>query len=150
VCVALRRSNGNNRNAWGGWGDTALNVAWNANFLTPGDTIQITNRGQNVNSSIPTWTSSEGVYYITHTLSNNFYANNYVNGTYSSQNNWLLFLSPSTTNNAQIGRTTGQGIPNTFYGEIFEFLAFNKSLYDIDGTGSITQIYQNQLSMYGT
>jgi hypothetical protein len=150
VCVALRRSNGNNRNAYAGWGDTSPNVAWNGNFITPGDTIQIGNRSVNTNSTIPVWTSSEGVYYITHTLSNNYYANNYVNGAYSSQSNWSLFLSPATTNNAQIGRTTGQGTPNTFYGEIFEFIAFTQSLYDLDGTSTITQIYQNQLSYTGT
>ena len=150
VCVALRRSNGNNRNAYGGWGDTNLNVAWNANFLTPADNIQIGNRSQNTNSTIPAWTSAEGPYYITHTLSNNYYANNYVNGAYSAQSNWTLFLSPATTNKAQIGQTTGQGTPNTFYGEIFEFLAFNSSLYDLDGTASINQIYQNQLSYTGT
>jgi hypothetical protein len=150
VCVALRRSNGNNRNAYAGWGDTGPNVAWNANFLTPADNIQFSNRGQNTNSTIPAWTSAEGPYYITHTLSNNYYANNYVNGAYSAQSNWTLFLSPATTNKAQIGQTTGQGTPNTFYGEIFEFLAFNSSLYDLDGTASINQIYQNQLSYTGT
>ena len=151
VCAVVRRSNGNNRNAWGGWGDTNPNVAWNAQFLTPGDTIQISNRTVGASSTVPVWTSSEGVYYITHTLSNNFYANNYVNGAYSAQGNWTTFLSAATTNNAQIGRTSGQGTPNTFYGEIFELLAFNKSLYDLDNTnGLVTQIYNNQFSYTGT
>ncbi len=149
VCVALRRSNGNNRNMWGGWGDTGSNIAWNANFITPADTIQLSNRGVNVNSTVPVWTSSEGMYYITHTLSNSYYANNYVNGAYSSQGYWGNFLNAATTNNAQIGRTTGAGTPNTFYGEIYELLVFTQSLYDLDGTTSINQIYQNQLSLYG-
>jgi len=150
VAVALRRSNGTNRNAYTGWGDPGTTTAWNTNFLTPGDTINFTNRGQNTNSTIPVWTASEGMYYITHTLSNNYYANNYVNGAYSTQSNWTQFLTSAPTSNAQIGRATGQGTPNTFYGEIYEVLVFTKSLYDLDGTSTITQIYNNQLSTYGT
>jgi hypothetical protein len=150
VAVALRRSNGTNRSAYMGWGDTSTNMAWGASFLTPADTINFNNRGQNTNSTIPVWTSAEGMYYLTHTLSNNFYANNYVNGAYSVQTNWTNFLSSASTNNAQIGRSTGQGTPNTFYGEIYEALVFTKSLYDLDGTTSITQIYQNQLSYTGS
>jgi hypothetical protein len=150
VAAALRRSNGTNRSAYAGWGDTNLNVAWNATFLTPADTIQINNRGQITNSTIPVWTAAEGMYYITHTLSNDFYANNYVNGAYSAQSNWSQFLSSASTNNAQIGRSTGQGTPNTFYGEIYEVLVFTQSLYDLDNTGGlITKIYQNQLSYTG-
>lgn len=149
VAVALRRSNGTNRSAYAGWGDTSLSVAWNANFLTPADTINFNNRGQNTNSTVPVWTSAEGMYYLTHTLSNNFYANNYVNGAYSAQSNWTQFLTSATTNKAQIGRSTGQGTPNTFYGEIYEVLVFTKSLYDLDGTSTITQIYNNQLGIYG-
>ena len=150
VAVALRRSNGTNRNAYTGWGDTGTTTAWNTNFLTPGDTINFNNRGQNTNSTIPVWTASEGMYYITHTLSTNYYANNYVNGAYSAQSNWTQFLTSATTNNAQIGRSTGQGTPNTFYGEMYEVLVFAKSLYDLDGTSTITQIYQNQLGYTGT
>jgi len=150
VAVALRRSNGTNRSMYAGWGDTSTQVSWTANFLTPADTINFNNRGQSTNSTIPVWTATEGMYYLTHTLSNNYYANNYVNGAYSAQSNWTQFLTSSTTNNAQIGRASGQGTPNTFYGEIYEVLVFTKSLYDIDGTSTITQIYNNQVGIYGT
>jgi hypothetical protein len=37
-----------------------------------------------------------------------------------------------------------------FTGEIYEILIFTRSLYDLDGTSTITQIYQNQLSYTGT
>ena len=37
-----------------------------------------------------------------------------------------------------------------FTGEIYEVLVFTKSLYDLDGTSTINQIYQNQLGIYGT
>jgi hypothetical protein len=37
-----------------------------------------------------------------------------------------------------------------FTGEIYEILIFTKSLYDLDGTSTITQVYQNQLGAYGT
>ena len=37
-----------------------------------------------------------------------------------------------------------------YTGEIYEILVFTTSLYDLDGTSTITQIYQNQLSYTGT
>ena len=43
------------------------------------------------------------------------------------------------------------GLPNYYYGELYELLVFTKSLYDLDTSGGlVTQIYQNQLSAYGT
>jgi hypothetical protein len=46
-----------------------------------------------------------------------------------------------------IGQVPGQGF---YQGEIYELLVFTKSLYDLDGSASITQIYNNQLGAYGT
>jgi hypothetical protein len=45
----------------------------------------------------------------------------------------------------------GIGNGGYYQGEIFEILVFNKSLYDIDNTGSlITQFYNNQVGYTGT
>ena len=153
ISIALRRSNGNNRNAYTGWGDTGANVGINAVFLNNGatDTINFNNRGGTNLTSVPVYSASEPVYYLAHTLSSNFYSNTYLNGSYNAQSSWGSFLSPASSNNAKIGYSPAQGTPNTFYGEIYELLVFTKSLYDLDTSGGlVTQIYQNQLSAYGT
>ena len=65
-----------------------------------------------------------------------------------------------TTGTAPLGITPGTlSGPGTlgcsrnsqfFIGEIYEVLIFTRSLYDLDGTSTINQIYNNQLGMYGT
>jgi hypothetical protein len=53
--------------------------------------------------------------------------------------------------NLKIGQVIFSGITTYYIGEIYELLVFTKSLYDLDNTGGlITQVYQNQLSAYGT
>jgi hypothetical protein len=55
-----------------------------------------------------------------------------------------------------LGTTSGPGTlgcsrsQQYFTGEMYEVLIFTMSLYDLDGTTSINQIYQNQLSYTGT
>jgi len=46
-----------------------------------------------------------------------------------------------------ICQSPGQGY---YQGEMYEVLVFTQSLYDIDGTNTISTIYNNQLSQYGT
>lgn len=52
--------------------------------------------------------------------------------------------------NFLIGTVIFNGITTYYIGEIYEILVFTSSLYDLDGTTSINQIYQNQLSYTGT
>jgi len=58
-------------------------------------------------------------------------------------------LLNATSGNLRIGSAVNY---NCFYtGEIYELLVFTQSLYDLDTSGGlITQIYNNQLSAYGT
>lgn len=68
-----------------------------------------------------------------------------------------LYPSPTTTRtfvgflNHAVGTSfsIGGGF-RQFTGEIYEVLVFTKSLYDLDGTSTITQIYNNQVGIYGT
>jgi hypothetical protein len=67
-----------------------------------------------------------------------------------------LYPTPTTTRtyvgflNHPVGASLsiGGGF-RQFTGEIYELLVFTKSLYDLDGTTSITQVYQNQLGYTG-
>lgn len=67
-----------------------------------------------------------------------------------------LYPSPTTTRtfvgflNHAVGTSfsIGGGF-RQFTGEIYELIVFTQSLYDLDGTTSINQIYQNQLSYTG-
>ena len=65
----------------------------------------------------------------------------------STKKNLLL----TTSGNFIIGGDI-EDVPNYWYfnGEIYEVLVFTQSLYDIDGTNTISTIYNNQLSQYGT
>ena len=59
-------------------------------------------------------------------------------------------LMSMTSGNFQIGYYTFGSSTSYYKGEIYELLVFTQSLYDLDGTTSINQIYQNQLGAYGT
>jgi hypothetical protein len=60
-------------------------------------------------------------------------------------------LMTMTSGNFEIGFYTFGTNTSYYTGEIYELLVFTQSLYDLDNTGGlITQIYQNQLSAYGT
>jgi hypothetical protein len=59
-------------------------------------------------------------------------------------------LMSMTSGNFQIGYYVFGSSTSYYKGEIYELLVFTQSLYDLDGTTSITQVYQNQLSAYGT
>jgi hypothetical protein len=77
-----------------------------------------------------------------------------LSGRMYSYSSGTLYSTPRTYNgylNHAVGTSfsIGGGF-GTFIGEIYELLVFTQSLYDLDGTTSITQIYQNQLSAYGT
>jgi hypothetical protein len=60
-------------------------------------------------------------------------------------------LMSMTSGNFQIGYYTFGSSTSYYKGEIYELIVFTKSLYDLYNTGGlITQIYQNQLGIYGT
>jgi hypothetical protein len=106
-----------------------------------------------VNYTIPLYNATtEPIYYMTNTLSNNFTNNVYSSGAYTGTTgtSWGGFMT-----DANVPFTIGQNVAlnaQTYYtGEIYELLVFTQSLYDLDTSGGlITQVYQNQLSAYGT
>ena len=59
-------------------------------------------------------------------------------------------LMSMTSGNFQIGYYTFGSSTSYYKGEMYEILVFTNSLYDLDNTGGlITQVYNNQFSMYG-
>jgi len=69
------------------------------------------------------------------------------NGTQTSATAPLGITPGTTSGTGTLGCSRNQ---QYFTGEMYEVLVFTKSLYDLDGTSTITQIYQNQLGIYGT
>jgi len=70
----------------------------------------------------------------------------YSSGTlYSTTRTYVGYLNQAEGSSFSIGGGFG-----SFTGEIYELLVFTQSLYDLDGTTSINQIYQNQLSYTGS
>ena len=64
---------------------------------------------------------------------------------YSTTRTYTAYLNHAVGTSFSIGN----GL-STFTGEIYEILVFTNSLYDLDNTGGlITQVYNNQVSMYG-
>ena len=73
----------------------------------------------------------------------------YINGSQSPNANDSYDLI-ATSGELTIGKSFGTAYRPYYYGEMFEVLIFTTSLYDLDGTTSIAQIYNNQLGAYGT
>jgi hypothetical protein len=93
---------------------------------------------------------SEPLGYDFFTFSQTSGMRNYTwrSGTYASNANTGLTTPLSRSGNSTIGGTNDSA---SFTGEIYELLVFTQSLYDLDTSGGlITQVYQNQLSAYGT
>jgi hypothetical protein len=107
--------------------------------------------GLNVSGGIPVYTPSEGVLYPVCDYSSGFINRLYNKSSLiGTSGNGVDFLNTANTNTPSIGLAPASA-PQCFYlGEIYEVIFFTKSLYDIDGTSTITQIYNNQLSAYGT
>ena len=72
----------------------------------------------------------------------------YLNGSSFATNTTQFPVLASTAGSFNIGNYPASG---TYYtGEIYEILIFTTSLFDLDGTSTMNQIYQNQLSYTGT
>jgi hypothetical protein len=98
--------------------------------------------------------ASEPVGYdffaFSQTASSGFRDYSWRSGTQYTSGNNTLTLPLTNSGNATIGWAVSASNGNSFNGEIYEVLVFTSSLYDFDGTSTITQIYQNQLSYTGT
>jgi hypothetical protein len=107
--------------------------------------------GLNLSGAIPVYTAGEGLLYPVCDYSSGFINRIYnKSGLLTTSGNGVDFLNTANINIPSIGLAPASG-PQCFYqGEIYEVIFFTKSLYDLDGTSTITQIYQNQLGAYGT
>jgi hypothetical protein len=114
--------------------------------------IVYTHRGDNLDNTIPAYAGvSEPIRHTTYVYSASSPNKRvYINGSQlTNTNNSYDLIAPS--GEFTIGKSFGTGNTNYYYGEIYELLVFTKSLYDLDNTGGlINQIYNNQLSSYGT
>ena len=101
---------------------------------------------------IPVYTAGEGVLYPVCDYSSGFINRIYNNSSLlGTSGNGVDFLNTAITNTPSIGLSNARSPSNYYKGEIYELLVFTKSLYDLDTSGGlITQIYNNQLSAYGT
>jgi hypothetical protein len=92
--------------------------------------------------------ASEPIRYTSYTFSS-------TNGKFTYNNGSLFGSRTDANGKTGLSSTSGNftiGSGYKYYiGEIYELLVFTQSLYDLDNTGGlITQVYQNQLSAYGT
>jgi hypothetical protein len=102
-------------------------------------------------SNIPKYSASESIKYITTVYTDSIQLKIYDAASLTTTGGAAAsFNVPAATNIPSIGRGTGQAEPWSFYGEIYELLVFTQSLYDLDGTTSINQIYNNQVGYTGT
>jgi hypothetical protein len=107
--------------------------------------------GLNASGAIPVYAAGEGALYPVCDYSSGFINRIYNKSSLlTTSGNGVDFLNTANTKTPSIGLAPASA-PNCFYqGEIYEVIFFTKSLYDLDGTSTITQIYNNQVGIYGT
>jgi Concanavalin A-like lectin/glucanases superfamily len=88
-----------------------------------------------------------GYDFFTFSQTSGMTINTWRSGTRYTGSDVTLTTPLTRSGNAIIGWSSAAG--NSFNGEIYEILVFTSSLYDLDGTNTINQIYQNQVSYTG-
>ena len=129
-------------------GNASADQGFHFQYLPPGTTVRFGQYSDDMDlTSYPAYVSNEPIHYWTGTESSTSGRFLYENGTVSKSDPTKTALLSSVSGNLLIGaRFVSQ---NYYSGEIYELVIFTQSLYDLDGTASINQIYQNQLSRYG-
>ena len=131
-------------------GNAATDDGLHFGYYTGGTIVRFGQYGDDIDiNPYPAYIANEPLHYWAGTESSTTGRRIYENGTSSLTNATKTTLLSSTSGNFTIGaRIFGT---NYYYsGEIFEVLVFTSSLYDLDGTSTITQIYNNQLRYTGT
>jgi hypothetical protein len=154
--VVRRRASGanNNENYYlsGNGGTLAQDQYFHSGYRTS-SALTLAHYGDDMNVTVPSFTAeaTEPINYNFMTLGTDKVGRIY------SYSGGSLYPSPMTTKtyagflNHPVGASLsiGGGF-RQFTGEIYELLVFTRSLYDLDGTTSITQIYNNQVGYTGT
>ena len=153
VCVTERRNNAGTAGTQGGYfglGDTSgtrkglITGYWNLET-----NMEYSHRGDNLDNTIAAYAgASEPVRYTVFDYSASTTKRVYINSSILPVTNTSSDLT-ATTGPVTIGKSFATANTGYYYGEMYEILIFTQSLYDLDGTASISQIYQNQLSQYG-
>lgn len=154
VCVTERRNNAGIAGTQGGYfglGDTSaqkkglITGYWNSET-----NMEYSHRGDNLDNTVAAYAGvSEPIRYTVFDYSASTTKRVYINSSILPVTNTSSDLT-ATTGPVTIGKSFGTANTGYYSGEMYEILIFTQSLYDLDGTSTITQIYQNQLSQYGT
>jgi hypothetical protein len=152
VSVSERRNNASADGGYFGIGTTSISGTGLITGYFGGQTnIVYAHRGDNLDNTVAAYAGASeplrNAMYIYSASTPNKRV--YVNGSQlPNTNNSYDLDAPS--GEFTIGKSFGTSSTSYYYGEIYELLVFTQSLYDLDGTTSINQIYQNQLSYTGT
>lgn len=154
VCVTERRNNAGTAGTQGGYfglGNTGgpsaglITGYWNSET-----NMEYSHRGDNLDNTVAAYAgASEPIRYTVFDYSASTTKRVYINSTILPVTNTSYDLA-ATTGAVTIGKSFGTANAGYYYGEMYEILIFTRSLYDLDGTSTINQIYQNQLSYTGT
>lgn len=151
VCVTERRNNSGTQGGYFGIGSTAAaGAGLIVGYFNSDTTMEYSHRGDNLENTVAAFAgASEPIRYTVFDYSASTTKRVYINSSILPVTNTSYDLV-ATSGAMTIGKSFATVNSTYYYGEMYEVLVFTKSLYDLDGTSTITQIYNNQLSAYGT
>ena len=151
VCVTERRNNSGTQGGYFGIGSTGGGGAGLiVGYFNSDTTMEYSHRGDNLDNTVAAFAgASEPIRYTVFDYSASTTKRVYINSSILPVTNTSYDLV-ATSGAMTIGKSFATGNGTYYYGEIYEVLVFTKSLYDLDGTSTITQIYNNQVGAYGT
>lgn len=151
VCVTERRNNSGTQGGYFGIGSTGGGGAGMiAGYFNSDTTMEYSHRGDNLDNTVAAFAgASEPIRYTVFDYSASTTKRVYINSSILPITNTSYDLA-ATSGAMTIGKSFATVNSTYYYGEMYEVLVFTKSLYDIDGTSTITQIYNNQVGIYGT
>jgi hypothetical protein len=150
VVINERRTTSTVNNYYIGSGNSSLNQDLILGYRYD-NTLTHAQWGNDYDMTVPVYAgSSEPMRYTSYTFSS-------TNGKFIYNNGSLLGSLTDANGKTGLSSTSGNfaigyGYGSNYYtGEIYELIVFTQSLYDLDTSGGlITNIYNNQLSAYGT
>jgi hypothetical protein len=154
ACVTERRNNAGTAGTQGGYfgiGDASgTKKGLIAGYWNLETNMEYSHRGDNLDNTVAAYAgASEPIRCTVFDYSASTTKRVYINGSILPVTNTSTDLV-ATAGAMTIGKSFATGNSGYYYGEMYEILVFTRSLYDLDGTTTITQIYQNQLGIYGT
>ena len=151
VCVTERRNNSGTQGGYFGIGSTSgAGAGLIIGYFNNDTTMEYSHRGDNLDNTVASFAgASEPIRYTVFDYSTSTTKRVYINASILPVTNTSYDLT-ATSGAMTIGKSFATGNATYYYGEMYEVIVFTKSLYDLDGTSTITQIYNNQVGAYGT